>query len=115
MRDEHGFSAGPDDELGGLLRERMTGPDEDRFLDRISQVLRRLPEPISQWDVLAGWARPGVLAAAMAAAFLLGAALYANWYHRPTTSAANTVPAAALMAPNESDIGPVTFAILEGK
>jgi len=114
MKRESWFSAGPDEELGAVLREGLAGPDDDGFLDRMGRLLRELPESASQWDVLATWARPSVLAAAMAAAFVLGAALYVNWRVRPTVSAAS-VPAAALMAPTGSDIGPITFAVMEGR
>ncbi|MGE0552021.1 MAG: hypothetical protein AB7R55_01200 [Gemmatimonadales bacterium] len=114
MKRDSWSSGRPDEELGALLRERLAGPDDDGFLDRMGRLLRELPESASQWDVLATWARPSVLAAAMAAAFLLGAALYVNWGRRPAVSAA-TVPAAALMAPTGSDIGPITFAVMEGR
>lgn len=61
------FGAGPDRELGDLLREALT---PDGQADFVSRVLARLPESRSLWDVLAGWARPGI-----AAAILLAAAL----------------------------------------
>jgi hypothetical protein len=55
------------------------------------------------------------MAAAVAAAFLLGVALYSNWVTHggePTTTAG--IPAAAIMAP-PGDAGPITYAILEGR
>jgi hypothetical protein len=76
--------------------------------------LARLPERDTGWDVLAGWARPGVMAAAMAAAFLLGVALYAGWPARLERPGPAPVPAAALLAPTADDPGPITFAVLEG-
>jgi hypothetical protein len=109
------FRPSPDEELGRLLREEMSGPDPDGFLDRLSHHLARFPAQPSQWDVLAQWARPRVMAAAVAAAFLLGVALYSNWVTHggePTTTAG--IPAAAIMAP-PGDAGPITYAILEGR
>jgi hypothetical protein len=109
------FRPSPDEDLGRLLREEMSGPDPDGFLDRLSHHLARLPAQPSQWDVLAHWARPRVMAAAVAAAFLLGVALYTNWAEHdvePTTIAG--IPAAAIMAPM-GDVGAITYAILEGR
>lgn len=61
------FGAGPDPELGDLLRDALTADGQAEF---VSRVLARLPESRTLWDVLAGWARPGI-----AAAILLAAAL----------------------------------------
>jgi hypothetical protein len=63
------FDNQPDPELGRLLRERLTGPAPEAFLRRLRVAVAA--ERADQWDVLAGWARPRVLAAAIAAGFLL--------------------------------------------
>jgi hypothetical protein len=63
------FDNQPDPELGRLLREHLSGPAPEAFLRRLKGAV--LAERGDQWDVLAGWARPRVLAAAIAAGFLL--------------------------------------------
>lgn len=63
------FDQSPDPELGRLLRERLTGSSPEAFLRRLRLALAG--ERADQWDVLAGWARPRVLATAIAAGFLL--------------------------------------------
>ena len=64
------FDAGPDTELGRLLRERLTGPEPGAFLRRLRLVVAATPAG-DEWDVLAGWARPRVMAMAVAAGFVL--------------------------------------------
>jgi hypothetical protein len=55
------------------------------------------------------------MAAAVAAAFLLGVALYSNWAtHGVEATTTAGIPAAAIMAPM-GDVGPITYAILEGR
>jgi hypothetical protein len=55
------------------------------------------------------------MAAAVAAAFLLGVALYSKWAaHDTEQTMAVGIPAAAIMAPI-GDVGPITYAILEGR
>lgn len=117
MRSNSPFSRGPDDELGRLLGAELAGPDAEAYLGRLRQYLAGLPERDSQWEVLARWARPGVLVAAMAAGFLLGVALLNSWHaHRKSgTLAASGMPAAALMAPTATEPGTITFAVLEGR
>lgn len=67
MNSHSAFDTGPDRELGALLREALTPAGEAEF---VSRILAGLPERGSLWEVLAGWARPGI-----AAAILLAAAL----------------------------------------
>jgi hypothetical protein len=77
-----------------------------------------LPARASQWDVLATWARPGVVAVAAAAAFLLGVALWQTWQRqiREPAVAAPSVSVAILDAatspPGETQI---LYAVLEGR
>jgi len=64
------FDQEPDPALGLLLREALTGPEPEAFLRRL-RVAAAAAERGDQWDVLAGWARPRVMAMAVAAGFLL--------------------------------------------
>lgn len=64
---EEPFDLSRDPALGRELRALLDAGDATGFT---ASVLARLPERDSLWDVLAGWARPGI-----AAALVLGAAL----------------------------------------
>jgi len=64
------FDHEPDPELGRMLREALTGPEPEAFLRRL-RTAAAAAERGNQWDVLAGWARPRVMAMAVAAGFLL--------------------------------------------
>lgn len=64
------FDNQQDETLGRLLREQLTGPAPEAFLSRMRLAVAGAERP-SQWDVLAGWARPRVMAFALAAALLL--------------------------------------------
>ena len=64
------FDQNPDPELGRMLRDALTGPAPEAFLHRLKQVVAKA-EPGTQWDVLAGWARPRAIAVAVAAGVLL--------------------------------------------
>ena len=70
MTESHDLNPEPDRELGGLLREHLSGDDTARF---VARVLEHLPlgGTTSAWEILAGWARPG-LAAALLLATLTG-------------------------------------------
>jgi hypothetical protein len=57
------FDHRPDAALGELLREALTAPDDPAFVRRVKD---RIPQPIvgeSWWEILGGWARPGIAAA----------------------------------------------------
>ena len=75
MSDLSPFDHRPDAELGGWLRETLSGPDDGAFAER---VLARVPAQMvreSWYDILGEWARPGLAAAAvlvMLAGFGLG-------------------------------------------
>jgi hypothetical protein len=59
------FDAGPDEALGVLLRETLSRNDDATF---VARVRAELPEAqVSAWDLLARWARPGLVAAAVVA------------------------------------------------
>jgi hypothetical protein len=70
MTQIHDFDARRDEELGALLRSHLSGGDTAGFA---AQVLERLPLAgnVTAWEILAGWARPG-LAAALLLATLTG-------------------------------------------
>lgn len=57
------FNSGPDEALGRLLRDALEPAHHGAFVTRIAAAIRAdARETI--WDILAGWARPGVAAAA---------------------------------------------------
>lgn len=118
MMEQMPFGNGPDHELGSLIRDAYQGPDPEPFLVRLKGSLDGLPARASQWDVLATWARPGVVAAAAAAAFFLGVALWQSWRQQTANPAAvpPSVSVAMLDAtparPGESQI---LYAVLEGR
>ena len=64
------FDHQPDEALGRLLREQLTGPEPEAFLARLRLAVDGAGRP-GQWEVLAGWARPRVMALAIAAGLLL--------------------------------------------
>ncbi|MDZ4865232.1 MAG: hypothetical protein SGJ01_17565 [Gemmatimonadota bacterium] len=70
MTQVNDFGPDRDDELGNLLREHLSGADTAGFTAR---VLERIPAGSNStaWEILAGWARPG-LAAALLLATLTG-------------------------------------------
>jgi hypothetical protein len=98
MSDRWPFDWEPDADMGRALREQLTGPHPDAFLARLRvQLAALIEERENQWEVLAHWARPGVLAAAVAAAFLLGATLWRHWADRER-QAGTSIPVAAVEA-----------------
>lgn len=56
------FEATRDAALGRLLREHLDPGDDAQFVARVRAALRS--ERDTSWDVLARWARPGLVAAA---------------------------------------------------
>lgn len=91
MNSNSPFDAGPDRELGDLLRQALTPAGQVEF---VSRVLARLPESRTLWDVLAGWARPGI-----AAAILLAAAL--GWWLVPRVANSVAPSAAEVLAADQ--------------
>ena len=100
------FDQTPDPELGRLLRERLTGSSPEAFLRRLRLALAG--EQADQWDVLAGWARPRVLAAAIAAGFLLWlGAWFGGAAHTDPGVTMASIPAQSVMggqAPSADEI-----------
>ncbi|MFN2316011.1 MAG: hypothetical protein ABR602_04950 [Gemmatimonadales bacterium] len=64
------FDAQPDEELGALLRAGLDGPAPEAFTSRLRSAVVEA-ERAESWEVLAGWARPGLVAAGLAAAAVL--------------------------------------------
>lgn len=65
MSDLSPFDHRPDTELGGWLRDTLSGSDDAAFAAR---VMARVPAQIvreSWYDILGEWARPGLAAAAV--------------------------------------------------
>jgi len=83
-----------DEELGRLLREQLTGPRPEAFLERIRLAVAR-SEPRGEWDVLADWARPRRIALAVAAGLLLW---LSAWFSANRTSVEPGVTVASLPA-----------------
>jgi hypothetical protein len=78
------FDQERDPVLGALLREHLDPGHSAAFRTR---VLARLPAPAgSLWDVLAGWARPGIAAGLLLAA-LAGYWAVRNVEEAPTAAA----------------------------
>ena len=62
------FDHRPDPTIGRLLREHLRTDDDAAFVARVRQAARsagRSQRPASgEWDLLAGWFKPGIAAAA---------------------------------------------------
>ncbi len=118
MMERMPFGNEPDRELGPLIRDAYRGPDPEPFLVRLKGALEGLPSRASQWDVLATWARPGVVAAAAAAAFLLGIALWQSWRHQ-TADPVTVPPSVSVAMLGAAPIRPgeyqILYAVLEGR
>ena len=116
--EEMPFGNEPDRELGSLIRDAYQGPDPDLFLARLNGTLGTLPARASQWDILATWARPGVITAAAAAALFLGVAVWQSWQRQTAgpvvvaTSVSVAILDAATSPPGETQI---LYAVLEGR
>jgi hypothetical protein len=70
MTQVHDFDPGRDHELGALLREHLSDDDIAGFAARVLERVA-LGGNSTAWEILAGWARPG-LAAALLLATLTG-------------------------------------------
>jgi hypothetical protein len=69
------FDHRPDPTIGGLLRDHLGVEDHEAFVVRMKVAARRgrrpaRPASMREWDLLAGWFRPGMAAAV---AILVGA------------------------------------------
>ena len=100
----------PIPELDGLRAPKLSGPDRQRLLERIlmaaEPIFARRSPPATSWEVLARWARPGLVAASVALLVLAGA-----WQlrHEPDPAAQQVALSDALAA---SESGPVPALLL---
>jgi hypothetical protein len=96
--------------LEALRAPRLSGPDRRRLRDGIllaaEPVLARRRSPATSWEVLARWARPGLVAASVALLLLAGA-----WQlrHHPEPTAQQVALSDALAV---SENGPVPALLL---
>ncbi len=109
------FDDRPDPELGSRLREALTGPAPEAFLARLRAAVAGA-EREDQWEVLDRWSRPGVFAAAAAAALLLwlGARGVLGPAHDPAGTGA-ILPAYTVAAPQGEAREQFYLAVMEGR
>jgi hypothetical protein len=107
------FDNQPDEALGRILRAELTGPAPEAFLRRLRQAIAGA-EPGTQWDVLAGWARPRVMAAAIAAALLLW---FGSWLASAPSGDAGvmvaSLPAHTVLSPQPPPVDEILSALME--
>jgi len=105
------FDAVPDEELGAVLRAHLDGPAPVQFTARMRAAVAQANRAES-WEVLAGWARPGLVAAGLAAAALLWVVLT-----RDVGAPAGTgrVPVQELIAGQPASSEILMAAVLEGR
>ena len=94
------FQPDPDRRIRQALRSYFSGPDPDGYGDRLASIMGRLPGRDTGWEILAGWARPRVLAAAMAAGFLLGMTMWQQWQGRLSRVAGPQSPVSVALLEN---------------
>lgn len=83
MNELNAFDHEPDRELGLVLRAALSTEDDDAF---VSDVIARLDQPVTSWDVLGTWARRGLVAAVVLTA------MAGFWLGRAVQTAARPVP-----------------------
>jgi hypothetical protein len=105
------FDAQPDEELGALLRLHLGDHDDPRFVARLRDAVVQADRAES-WEVLAGWARPGLLAAGLAAAAVMWAVLTRDI---GPPSGPDVVPARELIAGQPASGEILISAVLEGR
>jgi hypothetical protein len=114
------FDHRPDPELGAALRAALDGEDQAAFVARVLARAEHGPLPRADaptWDVLAGWARLGIVAAAAAA---LVAGLFVGRNARAAASLDDVVIASAgegatalLSSPRAPDASVVFTSLVE--
>ncbi len=105
------FDAQPDEELGGLLRAGLDGPAPEAFTARLRSAVVEA-ERAESWEVLAGWARPGLVAAGLAAAAVLWVVLTRDV---GPPMGAQGVPVRELIAGQPATGEVLISAVLEGR
>jgi len=107
------FDNQPDEILGRMLRDELTGPEPEAFLRRLRHALAGAG-PGTQWDILAGWARPRVMAAAIAAALLLW---FGGWIASGPAPESGvmvaSLPAHTVLSPQPPKVDEIMSALME--
>jgi hypothetical protein len=109
------FDHRPDPIVGAALRDALSAPGDAAFVARVMAAAAQ-PLARSPVDVLAGWARPGIAAAAlaaMAAGYIVGLGLSTpreSLEEAMVTALSPTPATAALAKSNEPPDGSVAFA-----
>lgn len=114
MKNETPFQSDPDRRIAEALQARFAGPDPSGFLARLGSALRGLPDRDSEWDILATWARPRVMAAAMAAGFFLGMVMWQRWWQQ-SDEPVSPVSVAMFETPQPPEFNPVVNVVLEDR
>jgi len=109
------FDARPDEAIGRLLREHLGGADSVVFAARVRAAIAG--EADTAWDVLARWARPGLVAAAAVALTVglwlrIGSGGEMESITLADAVQAAGVPEALLTAPSSSSADAVLAAIV---
>lgn len=112
MTTQSPFGSEPDRELGDLIGGAWDGPDAPGYLARLGSFLGDLPGRRSPWDVLAEWAQPSVVMAAVAAGFLLGLALWQGWRDR-VASPGGSAASVAMMDTIKPGQAQMLYTVLE--
>lgn len=81
------FDHQPDEELGRLLRDQLTGPAPEAFLRRLRLAVAGA-ERGDQWAILSDWARPRAMVMAVAAGLLLWLGAWFSGVVQPIDSGA---------------------------
>ena len=96
------FDHRPDPLLGEILREALTAPDDAAFVRRVMGQVPQTMVHESWWEVLGGWARPGIAAAvvviAAATMWLSGHPALEQGSPEETVAVAETLSAGTLLA-----------------
>ena len=109
------FDHRPDPQVGDALRAALTAEDDAAFVARVMTAAAR-PLARSPVDVLAGWARPGIVAATLAAliaGYAVGRRLSApreSLDEAMVNALASSPSTAALAKSSEPPDGSVAFA-----
>ena len=108
------FDNQPDEVLGRMLREQLTGPRPEVFLARLRQAIAAAG-PGSQWEVLAAWSRPRMMAAAIAAALLLwlGSWLAMDSARQRAGQLAASLPAQTVLSSQPPPVDEIMSAMME--
>jgi hypothetical protein len=110
------FDHEPDQELGRMLREQLTGPAPEAFLRRLRAAVADHARG-DEWDVLAVWARPRAMAVAVAAGFLLWLGAWFASAERPADQGITmaSLPAHTMVLPRVSGQDEFVNAVLDGR